>query len=153
MGCDIHLFAEKKNGNGQWESVDKWSNNPEYGKYDWYEPEFEIKREDRFYTDGRNYNLFCALAGARMWEFLGDPIMVSPPKGFPEDGSQQVRKEFEDMAGDAHTASWLTLKELKDFDWTSYGTTCNAFREEVMPKMEAFGVPDTDVRIVFWFDN
>jgi hypothetical protein len=45
------------------------------------------------------------------------------------------------------------LKELKEFDWSDYGDTVKAFRDEVIPKMEAVNVPDDHVRIIYFFDN
>jgi len=159
MGCDIHLYIEKRfyrhddKENGKWVSMDKLSENHYSYLYpDDKEPYLQIKTEDQFYTYGRNYNLFCALAGARSWNFVNDPPMVSPPKGMPKDACKLVKKLKREYGSDGHTHSWLTLRELLQFDWTPYGNTCDSFRNDTMKKMEALGEPH-DVRIVFWFDN
>lgn len=160
MGCDIHLFAEKKIVTKWWQfwkktkwvSIDKYTKNPDFGKYEG-EKEYEIAREDRFYTGGRSYNVFCALAGVRAYHFHGDPPCVSEPKGLPEDCCQEIRKESEDWGSDGHSHSWNTLRELQEFDWSSYTPTTDEFLTEVIPKMESVvGNPD-HVRIVYWFDN
>lgn len=159
MGCDIHLYAEKK-VNDQWVTIDKWSDNPDYKSNPEGEKPKIIKRgwsedeiDDRFYTDGRNYNLFCALAGVRKYIFSNDPTQVAEEKGFPQDACNEIKEEYDSWGSDAHTASWLTLGELESYDWSEYGETCNDFRNEVIPKMKAENVPPDDVRIVFWFDN
>lgn len=170
MGCDIHLFAEKK-VNGKWVTIDKWSENPDFGQDEW-EPKMTIIREwgdnprdDRFYTGGRNYNLFCALAGVRDYMFSGNPPMVSPPKGFPADTCEEIKAEYERWGSDAHTPSWLTLREIWGFKWQEhYGETCKDFVMEMIEKMESAkrevlsetddrNKPEDKVRIVFWFDN
>ena len=165
MGCDIHLFAEVKKKKNliellmfwketKWRSIDKYTKNEDLEKCnDGSEPEFEIKREDRFYTDGRNYNLFSALCGVRSFHFDGDTPCVSEPKGLPNDISNEVLAESDSYGSDGHSHSWNTLKELKEFDWSSYGETTKDFLDEVIPKMEAQKVKDTDVRIVYFFDN
>lgn len=151
MGCDIHLFAEVKKS-GRWESIDKYTKNENFGKYE-HEREFEIAYEDRFYTGGRCYNVFAALCGVRDFEFTNEVPRISEPKGLPDDVSDNVKIEVDIYGSDAHSKNWNTLKELKEFDWSRYGTTCDGFRNEVIPKMEAQGVGDEDVRIVYFFDN
>lgn len=155
MGCDIHLFAEKR-VDGKWQSLDKYSKNIHFApndNSDWKEPEFEIKREDYFYSGGRNYNLFCALAGVRSFEFSGEPKQVATARGIPSDCCDEIKSEEQRMGSDGHTHSYLYLYELEDFDWSDYGKTCNDFILEVIPKMIITGVAKDDVRIVFWFDN
>jgi hypothetical protein len=169
MGCDIHLMVEKKiydyedkkKEKGVWVNADLWTVNPDFF-FEEDVPRLEIKYKNRFYS-GRNYNLFCALAGVREWHFAGEPPRVSEPKGLPEDVSDEVKAESERWGSDGHSHSYLTLKELKEFDWSAYGPTCDEFRNETMAKMEKlkFGdwndeTPergDEDVRVVFWFDN
>ena len=164
MGCDIHLFAEARKKRTikelfkfwkkpKWRNIDKWSRNEWFDKYPESEQEFIIAREDRFYSGGRNYNLFCALCGVRNYHFDGDIKCVSKPKGLPNDVSDIVKKQYDLWGSDGHSHSWNTLKELKEFDWSVYGDTVKEFLEEVIPKMEAVGVSDEDVRIVYFFDN
>jgi hypothetical protein len=160
MGCDIHLFAEKKMvpkwgqfwKSPKWVSIDKYTRNPDFGQYEG-EREFEVAREDRIYTDGRNYNLFCALAGVRSYQFTGEPPVVSEPKGLPDDCCPEIIQEAKNWGSDGHTHSWLTLKEMEDFDWSPYGATCDDFMTEVFSKLRDQSSNPENVRIVFWFDN
>lgn len=159
MGCDIHLFAERKARHPlfwwkvQWVSIDKYTLNPDFGSDD-SEPKFHIDRKDRFYTGGRNYNLFCALAGVRSYQFNGEPKQVSEPKGL-SNHCFQIMEEIERYGSDGHTHSWNTLAELERFDWSEYGKTCNDFVNEVLPKLKAASRTSRhdDVRIVYFFDN
>lgn len=68
MGCDIHLYGEKLLKpkwfwqKSKWVTIDKWSKPDEDDLWDEADKQHkEVRREDRIYTDGRNYNLFCAL--------------------------------------------------------------------------------------------
>ena len=158
MGCDIHLFAEKKvkcwNGEEIWISAEKWSPSLDYRIEKDY-PIVEIDREDRFYSQGRNYNLFCALCGVRSGQFTGEPTRICDPKGLPEDVSELVLQQSEKYGLDGHSHSWNTYKEIVEFDWSPYGDTCDRFLEEVLPKMEKI-LNEKDileVRIVYFFDN
>ena len=163
MGCDIHLFAEVKKKKNlidwlmfwkikQWQNIDKWTKNKYFEEYD-DEQEFEIKREDKFYSERRNYSLFCALCGVRSYRFEPEPPFISEPKGIPNDVSEVVMREIDRHGDDGHSHNWNTLKELKEFDWSIYGETTKDFLDQVIPKMEAQKVKDTDVRIVYFFDN
>lgn len=149
MGCDIHLYAEyRKSKRSKWKSLDKWTLDTDYEP-----PRKIVEYKDKFYTGGRNYNLFCALANARSFMFNGETPCVSKPKGIPNDCSKEVKLEREYWGSDGHTHSWNTLKELKAFDWSTYGDTVTNFLNEVLPKLEAVGVDEEDVRIVYFFDN
>lgn len=162
MGCDIHLFAQRRikqpwykawlGHKDRWVSVDKYSPNEDYGKWDG-EPEFTIKSEDRIYTDGRNYNLFCALCGVRSYHFNDNPPMISEPKGLPPNLCPEIQREVDNYGSDGHSHSWNFLKELESFDWSSYGKTCDDFRNEVIPKLRAITNNPEDIMIVYFFDN
>lgn len=103
MGCDIHSFTEKRNKeNNKWELVE--NSNP----FDW-----------------RNYSVFAFLADVRNYDHC-EPI--SQPKGLPNDseflntetddgwgGVETEKKRIEEM--DYHSKSFLTLKELLEFDY------------------------------------
>ena len=84
MGCDIHFNVEKQDASGKWRSA----------------------TPKNLYI-GRNYLLFGYLAGVRS---NVDPKF--PPRGFPTDASAKVQANYKKWAGDAHTASYLTLEEL-----------------------------------------
>jgi hypothetical protein len=97
MGCDIHLYREKKI-DGIWVSADEWTD--EYGEG------LEVPYEDQF--SDRDYNLFGFLAGVRTEsEFDLDPT------GVPKDVCENIKNCFDRMEGDAHSASSLSLEELK----------------------------------------
>lgn len=159
MGCDIHLFAEKLVTPKWWQfwkklkwiSIDKYTPNSDFGEYD-NEPELHIEPESRFYS-GRNYNLFCALAGVRRYMFIGEAAIVSNPKGLPVDCCEEIKEESRKCGSDGHSHSWNTLAELEAFDWSEYGTTCDRFKEKVFHKLREHSNDPHKVRIVYFFDN
>lgn len=108
MGCDIHALIERKVGNSWLDSGD---------------PDI-----------GRNYEMFAALAGVRNRDGI---VPIAEPRGLPgfkewatygggerhirwEDWSAKPCRAMENMAEemgeDGHSASWLTLAEIKAFD-------------------------------------
>lgn len=113
MGCDIHLYVEKRTEKG-WEVLK--GKNPLHENFK-DEPEFGIR--DWLY-DGRNYSLFAILARVRNRSNLKP---ISEPRGIPNDASPAILKEKEDWGSDGHSHSWYTFKELLDFDWE--GNTVN----------------------------
>lgn len=100
MGCDIHLFVEER-VDGVWTMVI-----PKKGY-----------REERLgrWEINRNYDLFTILANVRSRR--ADIRPISDPKGFPEDVSEDVMSVYDQWSIDAHTPSYLTLRELVEFDW------------------------------------
>lgn len=99
----------------------------------------------------RNYTLFGALAGVRGDE--SEPTICAP-KGWPADAAPVAAWAKRSWDADAHSCSWLTLRELLAHDWAVpvYNGYCEHFRDVTLPAMQALGAPD-DVRIVFFFDN
>lgn len=81
MGCDIHIFLERKNQDNCW--VDSM-----IYEHDRYKNGFQPLSE--MY---RNYTLFATLAGVRG----DDPIAL--PKGIPEDCSPEYKKLCDDWGG------------------------------------------------------
>lgn len=106
MGCDIHFHVEHRNKYGEWTEVYK----PEHRKIG---DNFEYTENYYGYSD-RHYDLFGILAGVRVYGC--EPIVE--PRGIPVDVSRGVKADFEDWGSDAHTPSWLTLREVLDFDWS-----------------------------------
>lgn len=149
MGCDIHSYAERRNKDGKWVIIPGLApfNNRDYGIFG-------------FLANVRNYSAVPPIADRR---------------GFPVDASPQVDKEYLRWAGDAHSASWLSMEELTAFNYDAMmedrrctrnndgGSTCNpgegkaeTFREFLgkwffadLEKLKESGAE----RIVFWFDN
>lgn len=112
MGCDIHMYVEYKrtiNGNEQWVCGDYFKHNPYYTTED--------KSEQRYSKlelhGNRNYQLFTTLAGVR--DYSESVVPVSDPRGLPEDCCEFVTQENEKWDGDGHTHSWLSLKDLREY--------------------------------------
>jgi|688.fasta_scaffold656606_2 hypothetical protein len=120
MGCDIHLFSEKKktvNGIEKWVNADYWKINPYFGDDD-YEPELELVSIYR----NRNYALFNILAEVR-----GNGPSISQPRGLPDDVSDIVKKESDRWDSDGHSHSYFTLAELKKYYGDNSHTSHNGF--------------------------
>lgn len=152
MGCDIHIYVEKKNNTIRqsmsggklyvpvavfepWIAVKgindltvqeytRWAEQDGEDSY-WGKRLQEVKKGsycDWIY-DGRNYDLFAMLANVRNGAGFagiktGDGFnIIAEPKGVPMDMSKIIAADYEEWMGDAHSASWLTLKELKEFNW------------------------------------
>lgn len=134
MGCDIHAHYEVKNADGEWEYVD-WRD--KYRDYDTleedgetgeYEPVMVPKLDwhsmfgDPLYV-GRNYNLFSVLADVRNgYGFAGvytgeQFVPIASPRGVPNDATPEYREEVELWGRDGHSHSYVTLRELMDYDW------------------------------------
>ena len=155
MGCDIHSYAEKK-VNGKWEKVSDQFSLDEFDKK-WYGKE---KGDNPF--GWRNYSIFAFLAGVRNYDHC---TPISEPKGLPDDISDEVKEKADDWDGDGHSHSFLTVKELSDFD---YGKTffddrgketetySNFLGKQFFDDLEILKNLDENpenVRVVFWFDN
>lgn len=140
MGCDIHVFLEKKktiNNEEKWVNIDYWQQNPYYDGVDEYEREYDHVPVYR----GRNYELFNILAGVRG---SGDG-MICEPKGLPKDVSETTKKESDRWDGDGHSHSHFTLFELKEFleqnPTTTYGGMVSPKDAEKLDKGE--GTPNS----------
>lgn len=160
MGCDIHIYVETLDG-------DRW-------KY-FADGQF-IEGSSPF--DWRSYSMYGFLAGVRNYSAIKP---ICEPKGFPENASEFVEREFEGWWG--HSTSWLTLAELLAVDYESTvedrrctvevypgffdgGATCEpgqGTKETIREFLGAAFFDDLEtlkkigkheeVRIVFWFDN
>ena len=81
MGCDIHLYIEKKK-NGKWVPAQGFMMT---GNYDPDIP--DVPAADRFKK--RNYALFGFLAGVRCPKFQRFEV-----KGFPKNASKEVKRVY-----------------------------------------------------------
>lgn len=129
MGCDIHLFVEKKI-NGQWEAI-KGVNEPELEIWRGSLQKAKVKGRDTSYHekqikellegthgfiyDGRHYLLFSILAGVRNYYHL---TPISEAKGLPKDVSLEVKNASDYWGCDGHSHSYLSVRELLEFDWS-----------------------------------
>lgn len=112
MGTDIHLRVQRKE-NDKWVWADGIGDT-----FDW-------ERDDgkTFYSD-RNYRLFSILADVRNGRgfagvYTGEGFNpIAEPRGLPEDMRSMSGKEVWDAELGEHSYSWLTVKELVDYDWS-----------------------------------
>lgn len=103
MGCNIHMYVERKTKAG-------WFNCDYFVPSILYRGSSEYNRIPIY--DGRNYALFATLANVRNY---GNTAYISEPKGFPNDACDYIKDEYESWWLDAHSGSYITLKELIDF--------------------------------------
>ncbi len=117
MGCDVHFYTEVKQPDGTWKLFGEFERESEdEGGY--------LQQKGRSLYDGRNYNLFAILADVRNGRgFAGiktgegfNPI--SEPRGVPDDASAEYKEIVDNWAGDGHSHSHHTLRQLLDYDWT-----------------------------------
>ena len=111
MGCDIHLFTERKRSIDsveKWVNIDNWKLNPYYEEDQ--ENEYKYKLNSAF--SKRDYRLFSILADVSNYH---ENKPISEPKGIPEDASEIVKSEIAVWDGDGHSHSYFTMKELYDF--------------------------------------
>jgi hypothetical protein len=107
MGCDIHLNLEYKitvNNETKWRDGNLYELDPYEEKY--------IK--SFFKNEKRNYKLFSILADVRNYGNMIKPIAEA--KGLPDNMSPTVKALDSDWGCDAHTHSYLTLKELLEVE-------------------------------------
>ena len=152
MGCDIHTYAERKVG-------DAYELISDLTPFDW-----------------RSYGMYGFLADVRN---SSDVAPISQPRGLPNDVSAGTAEAYGDGV-DWHTASWLSVAELADFNydqpmedrrvtiqlasnmWSGAGTAAPGGGEMTTYREflgDAYFV-DLDKlilaginRVVFWFDN
>ena len=166
MGCDIHMHVERYcDGLNKWVSADYFALLPESTLDN---PKFSFIP----IYDDRNYDLFGVLAGVR-----GSAVnnQIDEPRGLPKDVSDIVYEDYIGWDMDAHSCSYLTLRELIEFDMYDWDDSeeeshiliplidrlkqradelhliwdfcwSGRGRLESLKKAEK-------IRIVFWFDN
>jgi hypothetical protein len=107
MGCDIHLYVEKRKEE-KWQIEDNFIASWPVGS----------DRKSITPYDDRNYILFAWLANVRNGYGTagcdtGDAIVpIDLPRGLPEDISVEVAGEADEWGYDGHSHSYFTLKEL-----------------------------------------
>lgn len=168
MGCDIHMHVEFKSP--KWTDDNKdWKCGDYFTITDPTDPNCEPEYVGLY--EHRNYDLFAVLAGVRAY---GDFECISSPKGLPDDVTEYVEKAYEEWGWDAHSTSYLTMREIVEFH--NNVKPMNGFGGDILePLIERlvrradelyilydFEVKDPtpsalrkmeDIRIVFWFDN
>lgn len=113
MGCDIHIYRERK-VDGSWETsttetVEHYGEGEEYTSVSNGIDSFE---EGTVRYVSRHYGLFSFLSGVRSYgeSWFMDPI--AEDRGFPEDICQVNKQLLHD--GDLHSHGYLTLAELNE---------------------------------------
>ena len=164
MGCDIHSYCEVKK-NGRWKQVHAFFEADDYEIKYFEADDYEIKYYDVYHTDhpfvDRSYYLFSFLADVRR---TSDVPLICERRGFPSDASDSLKKIYNNKLNQSgcHSESYLSLKELLEFDYEQkfehnnqiitarahlperYFSTINQMRKLAEPE---------NVRVVFWFDN
>lgn len=154
MGCDIHMYVERKEGPFCWKGVygeDLWD---EYERK--HNPDFIAKPSLNWLYDGRCYNLFALLADVRN---RCDILPIDSPRGLPVDISEDIKKEYEPWQWDAHSASFFYLDELQEYRdeslekyFTNSGIVSsyeyNQYLQKGYPTSYCQGVSGPDVKIV-----
>lgn len=137
MGCDIHLYIERKNKNGHWE---------------------EFKIDERLLPNDRNYQLFTFLADVRnFYDFNIQPQFAN--RGIPQDSS--IPKDSEDWYMGDHSFTYASLNEILKAPWKKYQLKeCYfiIFFEYVLPRLCDWpGIiskeGEKNIRIIMGFDN
>lgn len=156
MGCDIHWYSETRK-NGKWVCDQAHS-------FETAEDAESSTDMDSFPNRDRDYWFFGLLQPdvrtCWYWSF--------PESNIPNDLSKEVGILYAEWSSDAHSGGSRTRKalkakreELKTLQMSalvSPGDTDKALShhadrlEETISALDS-DVPDTDQRIVFWFDN
>lgn len=141
MGLDISLYVEKKTDAG-WRLIYEEGSDPLYADRRWYDKE-------------RNSTLF-AILGFNTDEYPGLEA-IAPMRGVPADLSPELSRYYDEDYN--NYASYLTLEELRAFDWhghryedDTYAEIAGNFFTRTLPLIEqhAEGAADT-IRVVFFF--
>lgn len=175
MGCDIHLFTERRaSADAPWElfavrRVCERCTGSGINPYHADEKCYWCRGTgvDVGYSD-RNYRVFSQLADVRN---DGDVDPISGPRGLPGDMSETLEDLYSGKLGEdedsydeihakfgawpgEHSRSWLTLRDLLDYaashDVHASWGRC-AFWASFVPELAKAGDPE-HVRIVFDFD-
>jgi len=89
----------------------------------------------------RNYCFFSILADVRNGRGFagvdtGDGFNpISEPRGLPEDVSIEVKRQFDHYGIDGHSHSYITLKELLEYDWEQTTTHRGVIDEKEYTRM------------------
>lgn len=179
MSCDIYVvFEVRRKDSGTWENAgpplvelageirerleykqfryhfeyDKTKDIPFPGKAftdlgEW-ERAWQKNRESDFRVP-QNYELYSILANVRNDDAIRP---ICELRGVPSDPSPEFRWMVAYETGDGHSHSWLTLRELQNYDWKSVNKDgyFSRFLTKTLPAMATLGAPD-DVRMCFFF--
>src|SRR5262245_50799778 len=103
MGCDIHCWAEVREG-GACRKVGRIWATP----WEWEE---DGLTDEPYWM--RNYDLFAMLAGVRNYDDAIIPLSL--PRGLPADASSEVQAISDEYGRDGHSHSWHSLRHLLEY--------------------------------------
>lgn len=135
MGCDIHLYFEKKNKEDKWE---------------------KIEIDERLLPDDRNYALFSFLSDVRnYWDDKIESQFAN--RGVPDDSS--VDQHFFDCSD--HSITHAYLDEILEAPWKKAeleGCYFQIFCKQILPRLCCFcGILSLEekksIRVIIGFDN
>lgn len=182
MGCDIHLFCERRIDYDKWECEDHFrirtDDVPETISIQSINDYPKYLDPVPLYSD-RSYALFSLLAGVRN---CGGIEQIDDRRGLPHDVSEIVKAYSDYWDTDGHSHSWYTAKELfkkkyesllstnketdnEELEW-AYRGLCKLCQAITNRMIEVFYIFDTSeaaieervkknadkFRVVFWFD-
>jgi hypothetical protein len=116
MGCDIHIYVEKKIGD-TWYPLTPPQHNP------YYEPGDEEEGGPWSQPLTLEHRVFSMLAGVRNGHGFagiktGEPITpISEPRGLPDDVCAEIKEISDAWDIDGHSHSHFTLAELDAVPW------------------------------------
>ena len=151
MATDINVYAEKFE-DGKWQPV------PEPRITDYSEGKvIPIELLSEFDWGCRPYHIFPFLGVIRYGTSKERSIKpIKDRKGLPINLSTFYRKNFFDDDDYDYECdfghSWLTLKEIIDYNWDVQFTEQSAYFEKLGKLLSQFGSPE-NVRIIYWFDS
>lgn len=112
MGTDINIFTEvyitdpADSSRKIWYNADVWYKNP------YADRDGEPLYISEICSTTMNYSRFAVLANVRNYDNVQ---YISEPKGLPPDCCSEAREAAEGMGEYAYSHSWLTLRELEEF--------------------------------------
>lgn len=158
MGCDIHVWIEKKQADGTWEVIDSPSDTAMYTDEDkWDREDYERRRAKFPLVRDRNYERFAKLAGVRRNDTDDD---CPEPNGWPSDICESMRQFHGD--GDLHSHCHYRIpdaaKIFSETEYRGHGTSPLIPFANAAPELIYFAVDPTqenvdDYRLLIAFDN
>lgn len=155
MGCDIHVFTEYRDENGDWVSDLKVKyHKSDAGDIDDYTAEGKYPG---IQASNRNYNLFGLLSpDCGRGDWCPEEIALET-KGLPDDLSEEIERFYNNFwVTDSHSASYLEYKEIRALltkliiqsKYSEYFTDLHNFYK-ALPEVEN---TEIERRVIFWFD-
>jgi len=142
MGCDIHIQIERR-VSGVWQRVD-WRDTWRWATDGYWDPSAGVLLMPEDF-DSRNYNLFGVLADVRNGTWGDEVTPIVAPRGLPSDMAALAPSKYADeepWLGD-HSMSWVSLKELQDYNWKAPLKMRAWVSHEAADKFRADGIPPT----------